>query len=56
MYERTFFSRVAAEKFADSLMDQGYEAEVWSGRDGFGQRQFFVKWFVVVNGTVVVKG
>ena len=57
MTTRDFFSRVEAEKFADALMDQGCVVEVWSGRDGFGQRIFTVKWFVMSeNGSVVVKG
>ena len=43
---RTFFSKKRAEEFANSMRNQGFESvQIWTGRDGFGQTQYIVKWF-----------
>ena len=43
---RTFFSKKKAEKFAEALKTQGFEhVEIWTGKDGFKQTVFSVKWF-----------
>lgn len=43
-YQRDFFTRKAAESFMKYLQGQGRKPELWTGRDGFGQDQFTVKW------------
>lgn len=43
-YQKDFFTRKAAEAFMKYLEKNGREAELWTGRDGFGQDVFTVKW------------
>ena len=42
---KTFFTKSVAERFAETLRQQGFEnVEIWTGRDGFGQEIYTVKW------------
>lgn len=43
---KTFFSKGLAEIFAETMRRQGFETvEIWTGRDGFGQTVYVVKWY-----------
>ena len=45
MNTRTFFNKKKAEDFVKYLGSQGIKkAEIWNGRDGFGQAIYTVKW------------
>ena len=42
---KNFFSKKRAEEYAKMLEKNGAEnVTVWSGKDGFGQDQYNVKW------------
>lgn len=44
-YHKTTFSETRAKKLAVTLKAQGAkDIEIWSGRDGFGQTIYTVKW------------
>ena len=44
-YSKTFFSEARANRFAQQLKGRGAEdITVWSGKDGFGQTKYTVKW------------
>lgn len=40
-FNKTFFSKAAAERFAQGL---NRKYEIWGARDGFGQTIYIVKW------------
>lgn len=41
---KTFFIKERAERFAADLARMGCKTQIWTGRDGFGQTIFTVKW------------
>ncbi len=44
-YSKIFISMTRAERFAEQLKASGAEdIQIWSGRDGFGQTEYTVKW------------
>ena len=44
-YNKTFWSMDRAAAFVDYLRTQGVsDAQIWSGRDAFGQTEYVVKW------------
>ena len=41
---KTFFTQKKAAAFAEALKTQGRAATIWTGKDGFGQTVYIVKW------------
>lgn len=43
---KTFFTKGLAERFAETMRQQGFETvEIWTVRDCFGQPVYIVKWY-----------
>lgn len=44
-YSRTYFSRISAEKMANTLKANGANnVEIWSRKDAFGQTEYILCW------------